>query len=147
MKKFVALCILAFLAMGAKAQSSDSVADLRIQIQDVRTNNGVIYVVLYNTPIGFPNETDKARGFFSITAVEAPITTLDLDGVDYGEYVVLVIHDERRYGMPPIQRTEVPKQPFGFSNLYSIPFFMPKWEKVAFKIDQPEVIMDVKMLY
>jgi|GEM_PF-4837088 len=147
MKKLVISLCLIFVCFLGWSQPNDSTAELRIQIQDVRTNNGQIYVILYNTPIGFPQETEKARGFYAISSVSTPVSTLDLDGINYGEYALLVVHDERRVGMPSIQRTEVPKLPFGFSNLYSLPFFMPKWEKVVFTLDKPEVIMDVKMLY
>lgn len=147
MKKLFPLLLLLVIPFFTKAQSAESVAKVRIQVKDVRTNNGEIFIILYNTPIGFPNETGKARGIFTIAAVESPVSVLDLDGIDYGEYVIMAIHDENRRGIPAIKRTEIPRLPFGFSNLYTLPFFMPKWEKVAFTIDKPEVVMDVKLLY
>lgn len=148
MKKFLLLSLFCLItAISYSQDTTRSIAEVKINVTDVRSNNGVIYVLVYESPIGFPHETNFARGLFVINVLETPTSSLELEGLPYGDYVFLVIHDQTRSGFPQINRTQVPRQAFGISNVFKLPFFMPKWDEAKVTIDQPEMVFDIKLFY
>lgn len=149
MKKILILTlfILFSLLSFSQEEKENTSAEVKINISKVMSNNGIIYVLVYESPIGFPNETNFARGLYSINVLSTPTSTLELDGLPYGDYVFLVIHDQTRTGFPQISRTQIPRQPFGISNVFKLPFFMPKWDDAKVTIDQPEMVLDIALFY
>ncbi len=149
MKKIFILSLFCLFSVFSFSQEKieNATAEVKINISKVMSNNGVIYVLVYESPIGFPHETNFARGLYAINVLTTPTSSLELDGLPYGDYVFLVIHDQTRSGFPQISRTQIPKQPFGISNVFKLPFFMPKWDDAKVTINQPEMVLDIALFY
>ena len=113
------------LALGAA--SAAAAADLTVEIDGLRSDDGVIMLGLYDTaeafdmalkhyeqPDGFIKDTGRVLG--AAIRVDTGIRRTTLTGLKAGKYAIILFHDENQDGRLDKNFLGVPTEGFGFSN-------------------------------
>jgi len=119
------VCLL-FISLTGLAQQSGT---LTIEAMGFENANGVAVVQLFREHDEIPEQPfRKATG--AIVTNESIVT---LSNIPYGEYAVILFHDENANGTLD-HKFGFPNEPMGFSNEWSLSLFsgMPTFKKLKF---------------
>ena len=72
--------------------------ELKLIINDIETNSGVVQVLIFNQADGFPEQSKKAYKALSIPVINSSAQTT-IKGLPPGDYAVSVFHDEDADGV------------------------------------------------
>ncbi|WP_420150671.1 DUF2141 domain-containing protein [Spirosoma sp.] len=104
--------------------------NLKVEIQNVQTLTGSVFVALFkagsNFPVGKPTEGKK------VDATSHSVQTTF--SVEPGEYAVAVFHDENGNGEMDKRVFGIPKEPYGFSNNFRPKMSAPKFSDCQFTV-------------
>ena len=117
-------------------------ADLKIEVQGIASSTGQLRVALYRAE-GFPHEEDAlAVQALSITGPEMSVTFGDLTP---GRYAVIAYHDEDGNGRMNRFLGMIPTEPYGLSNNPTLSG-PPKFEQAAVSVEEPESVIEVRLV-
>jgi uncharacterized protein (DUF2141 family) len=127
MTAFVALA--AWLAASTLAEP----AKLTIRVEKLRSDDGRVFVALYDSERGFPGDPKSA-----LRKAEARIVgraaTVELDGLPPGTYAAAVVHDENGNGALDTGWLGIPKEGIGASNGAQRRFGPARFADAAFRL-------------
>ncbi|KEO74142.1 hypothetical protein EL17_08355 [Anditalea andensis] len=115
-----------------------------IQIQGLRNADGVATVALYEKDNHLSEDDVKATFKSTIKNNSAVIMTKPLD---YGNYSVVVLHDENNNGKMDYNIVRMPKEGVGFSNNPKIGLSKPSFEATKVTLGEKEKKITIKMIY
>lgn len=113
----------------AFAQSS---ATLKVKIQDIESDEGMLRVGLYDSA---QNWLEKALKSQSSTIVDGKCEVV-FDNVPYGAYGISVYHDENNNGKMDKYLGFYPKENYACSNQAPAKYGPPEWKDAKFIINQ-----------
>ena len=90
-------------------------AQLKVEVQDARNDEGLIRVALWAGAKGFPREVTMAKQRRQGKPVSRRVV-LEFADLTPGRYVVTAIHDENSNGKLDANFVGIPKERYGFSN-------------------------------
>lgn len=111
--------------------------ELRINLGNVTSLNGDLFVALFEPDSGFPSNSAG-----SLRNIIAPIDSgspFIIDSLPAGDYAISLFHDRNRDGKLNTNFMGIPKEPFGFSNNPRIMFGPPSFKDSKFSIKENEV--------
>lgn len=73
--------------------AEENQATVSINVSNIDNDTGQIVAFLFSSSDGFPMDADKAI-YTEVTPIENGTAIITLDSIDYGNYALLVIHDE-----------------------------------------------------
>lgn len=119
---------------------------LILELTDLRNETGLINVALFNSPDGFPSDSDKAvrSGCFSITDLPLMIQFTDLP---YGQYAATVHHDENMDAQLNCNALGIPKEGIGFSGNPKIWKGVPPFQRTVFEFTPGNTVLSITMKY
>jgi len=110
MRTFFLVIIIAFFAQVASAQTYRITVNIA-----VHSNNGKVFVELYNNFDGYPADHEKAyRKVFA--SIKNDTSTVAFDSIPAGEYAVACYHDENDNGKLDVNFLGIPAEGVGASN-------------------------------
>ena len=121
-------------------------ARLTLEIEKLRNQQGTVYVALFNSAEGFPNDGDKAIMADSYPISEVPLN-IAIDDLPFGAYAITVFHDENDDGKLNKGLMGVPKEGFGFSDNPRILTGAPSFEKASVEFTPENTRMKIKIKY
>lgn len=136
MKKTI-ISLMACMALGA---SSALAQDLNVNISDVHAGKGTLRVAVFNE-----------EGYMSSVVTSALVEARSKNAVVVfknlkpGTYAVAVIQDEDNDGALNKGMFGIPSEPFGFSNLTSMPMGTPSFEDTSFELKE-DTTVKIKMI-
>lgn len=119
---------------------------LRVEIADLRNDEGHVLGTLYDGPEGFPRDSDKAcrSGRVEIRDRQA---AFEFEGLSPGRYAVALLHDENDDGKLNTNRLGIPTEGIGLSNVEKLKLKVPTFEDAAFDYTGGDQTVIVKVLY
>nr|WP_299389215.1 DUF2141 domain-containing protein [Allomuricauda sp.] len=123
---------LSFFLCASHAMVAQEKATIRVQIQDVKSDEGMLRVGLYNTA---ENWLEKVYASESTTIVNGTCEVL-FEDVPYGVYAISVYHDENNNGKMDKYLGFFPKENYACSNQAPANYGPPKWNDAKFTINQ-----------
>ncbi|WP_420400138.1 DUF2141 domain-containing protein [Flagellimonas sp.] len=120
--------ILCMLSIG----SAQSTATLKVQIQDIESDEGMLRVGLYDSAQNWLEKTFKSK---SSTIVNGKCEVV-FEDVPYGEYAISVYHDENNNGKMDKYLGFYPKENYACSNQAPAKYGPPEWKDAKFTISQ-----------
>ncbi len=90
MKKLTLLCILVLVS---PVFAQDFPATVTVNISNLRNDDGQVVVLLFSSSDGFPMDQDKALQIETMP-IEHGVAIVTFTDLSYGDYALLVIHDE-----------------------------------------------------
>lgn len=115
------IVLISFLA-GANAYSQHK---LTVTISNIQSNDGELYVGLFNDEDKFP-EKDKTYKYVIVQAVKGSVS-VSFDVPD-GSYAISVFHDANENGLLDTNFLGAPSEYYGFSNNARSLFSAPKFK-------------------
>jgi uncharacterized protein (DUF2141 family) len=111
--------------------------DLTLVVDGVRNTRGVIGVLLFNSPEGWPEHV--ASAFISVAVpAQAPVTVMTIHDLPAGVYAIVVLHDEN--SNMKLDRTWFgkPKEQWGMSNNPRFFLSAPSFDSARFTLAASE---------
>ena len=116
--------------------------EIKLLINDTKTNSGVIRALIFNQADGFPEEPGKAIKAISIPVKNsaAEITIKDLPA---GDYAISLFHDEDGDGVLKKNSLGLPIDSYGFSNNPTLYFGPPSFSKCKVTLKDAPVLVKI----
>jgi uncharacterized protein (DUF2141 family) len=114
--------------------------NLTITVQNLKNNNGLLTVELYNSKEKFLKTAYKSDS----VAIKSNTALVTFIGIPKAEYTVMVYHDENNNGKLDKNFIGMPKEPVACSNNAKGFMGPPKYEDVKFTITADKKI-NIKM--
>lgn len=121
------------LALAAFAPSAFA-ADLKIQIDGLRSASGTVLLDLHNDSSAFPREAAKAVRQVRIK-VSGPSVSTTVKNLPNGVYAFTFLHDENGNGRLDTNGLGIPTEGVGFSNDPTIGLSAPSFQRCSFSIE------------
>ncbi|MEX0363634.1 MAG: DUF2141 domain-containing protein, partial [Allomuricauda sp.] len=112
--------------------SAQSTATLKVQIQDIESDEGMLRVGLYDSAQNWLEKTFKSK---SSTIVDGKCEVV-FDDVPHGAYGISVYHDENNNGKMDKYLGFYPKENYACSNQAPAKYGPPEWKDAKFTINQ-----------
>ncbi|HEY6490704.1 MAG: DUF2141 domain-containing protein [Terracidiphilus sp.] len=138
-------------APGAAAYASDSAEQsctLRIHAEGLRNTKGVVGVLLFRSPDGWPEDVHKSiyEGASPI-AHGAQDATVTMESVARGDYGIVVLHDENKNMKLDKNMFGWPKEGFGFANNPHVGIGPPSFRQAVLHVACPVTEATVRIQY
>lgn len=127
---FQLLLILSLFLTDDSGASSPKKTSLKIEIQNIKTVKGSVFIALFKAGSEFP--TGKPTEGKKVDATGQSVQTTF--SVEPGEYAVAVFHDENGNGKMDKGMFGIPKEPYGFSNNFRPKMSAPKFSDCQFTV-------------
>lgn len=132
-----------FLVLGTSS-SQNSIHELTLTVNNISNSNGVIRVLLFQGPEGFPDQAKFAIQSASIKIInKTAIHTFK--NLPEGTYAISLFHDSQNTGKLRTNSFGIPKDGYGFSNNVAGIIGSPSFEKAAFKLTKDVKNIDIKL--
>lgn len=124
------------------AQSAYS-ASLDINVHGLTSQSGVLNVSIWKNVKGFPKKSEDAVALKTMPVVGQDMT-VRFDGLEQGQYAVMVYHDLNSNGKLDMGLMG-PKEPYGLSNNFRSKFGPPNFEDCAVNISDKMQVIDIRV--
>lgn len=132
------------IALLASLPGAMPVADLHIEVANLRSAKGMIRICLTADPKNFPACIDDTRAV--TRSVPATATAITFGALPQGDYAFAVIHDEN--GNNKLDTMfGIPREGFGFSRNPAITFGPPRFTAARFTLGSDADKQQVRMKY
>lgn len=132
------------LAMAPLLVGAVPVATLKVDVDALRNQRGIIRLCLTAAADNFPRCVDDERAVSR--SVPATMRSLAYDGLPPGGYAVAVIHDENGNGKLDTF-AGIPREGFGFSRNPRIAFGPPSFSDARFTLPREGDAQSIRMRY
>lgn len=119
-------------------------SELRLVVSNLKNNQGVVRVLLFNGENGFPNSHEKSF----ISASEVIVNnkaTFSFKGIPTGNYAISVFHDSQKTGYLRKNILGIPKDDYGFSNNATGNFAPPSFDKAKFRVSKETIEVNIRI--
>lgn len=138
---FILLSALSLFLSGGEPIESPKKANLQVEIHNVRTLKGDVYVALFNAKNAFPEGKPLEGKKLEVTDKSVHTTF----SVEPGDYAVAVYHDENGNGKMDKRMFGIPKEPYGFSNNFRPTMSAPKFSDCSFSVGNSGKSVSIKL--
>lgn len=115
-----------------------------IQVEALRNSDGVVTVALYEEDGHLSEHDVRAEFQGSISHQKSTIIT---DEIPFGEYSMVVIHDENNNGRMDFNLVKMPKEGLGFSRNPKIGLSKPSFEETKVILNSDEKKLTIRLKY
>ena len=127
---------------------TEATSTLTLNITGIRNAKGKIGVVLFRDGKGFPSDVTYAvaarQGAIDPQTLTAKVV---FEKLAQGVYAAAVLHDENLTGKMEFDSQGIPQSGYGISNNPDTTQGPPTPEQAIFPVKQPEVTIEIKMVY
>lgn len=129
------LLVILFLIITAQA------ADIIITVKNIKSNDGVLNVGMWDSKETFTNEKKVLFG----TRVPANIPTkkVTISDLKPGKYAISVFHDKNKNQKLDRNLLGIPQEPYGFSNDARGAFGPPKFEQAQIEVGDTDQNIEI----
>ncbi|MDO7173954.1 DUF2141 domain-containing protein [Mariniflexile sp. AS56] len=141
MKNLIKIIFLSLFSVIALSAQESKQNDVTVVISNLDSNNGKVFVALYNS-----KSTFLAKGIKSgIKKIENNSCTITFKDVPNGTYAVSMFHDENDNRKFDTIIFGIPKEDYGCSNNAKGFMGPPKWEDAKFQINNESIIQQIRL--
>jgi uncharacterized protein (DUF2141 family) len=121
---------------------------LRVHVDNLRNANGVVGVLLFTSPGGWPEDVSKSFRHEAVPIAdgERRVTVL-FDGIPSNDYGVVALHDENKNMKLDKNMFGFPKEGFGFANNPRIGFGPPGFRQALVHVTCPAAETEIHVVY
>jgi uncharacterized protein (DUF2141 family) len=117
---------------------------LTLKVTNIKNDEGLVRVLLFQGEAGFPDETAKAFKSASVK-IENGNATVDFGAISEGTYAISLYHDSQNTGKLRTNALGIPRDGYGFSNDVMGMFGPPSFDKAAFKVTAGKNNVSIKL--
>ncbi|GAB3976330.1 hypothetical protein GCM10028806_35630 [Spirosoma terrae] len=136
---FVLLSALSLLLVGKEPSTSPQKTTLSVEIQNVRTQKGAVFIAIFKPDGSFPDGKafDGKQVAVKGERLEATFS------VEPGDYAIAVFHDANDNGKLDKGIFGIPKEPYGFSNNFRPKMSAPSFKDCQFSVSGKEKTISI----
>lgn len=138
--KSLILFVLSVTPIEYNAQNSDSGQSIIVNVLNVKSNLGQVYIGLYNSEETFLKHLFKGQ----IVEIKENQCQVVFTNIPQGEYAISIYHDVNGNHKLDTNFLGVPKEAYAFSNNAKGFMGPPKWKDVKFKMESHTSYHDLK---
>ncbi len=143
--KIILTLLIVFGLLFSQALFAEEEINLTIRVEGFRNNKGHCHLLIFDSPIGFPeSDTDAFLSFTLPIESEAAIFNLSIPS---GIYAFSILHDENSNNKMDKYWYGKPKEGFGISNNPTVKRRQPKFDEAAVDLSKNNKELTVKMIY
>ena len=137
------LMVLSFTQPSISNEKDMKEGSIAVDITGIETKKGQIIFMLFNNEDGFPREVDKA---YQKAAVKdfGTSASYTFENLPYGDYAVVVFHDENANDDIDTNFVGFPKEPVGASNMTKMG--RPNFGKCTVSLNAPVLKLSLKFI-
>jgi len=132
MRKLQSFCLIA-LVLGCLAFKGEEKYTLTVNIENIKTAEGYVLLILFKGEDGFPSDSDKAYAYDGCE-VKGNQVSLVFKDLPAGTYAIAALHDANSNGKMDTNILGIPKEDFGASNDAVARFGPPKYKDAKFEV-------------
>lgn len=132
------------LAMSVLFDINQNQTTLSLKVTEVKSDQGLVRVLLFKGETGFPEDEAKAYKSASVKIKDGK-AVVDFGPVPEGTYALSVFHDSQNTGKLRTNAFGIPRDGYGFSNDSMGTFGPPSFEKAAFKVTAGKNNVSIKL--
>jgi uncharacterized protein (DUF2141 family) len=123
---------------------------VRVEVDNLRNAKGVVGVLLFTSPEGWPEDSAKS---FRGEAVSIPEgnrnrkATVEFDNIPPGDYGVVALHDENKNMKLDKNMFGWPKEGFGFANNPRVSLGAPDFRQALLHVACPATETEIHIIY
>jgi uncharacterized protein (DUF2141 family) len=140
----LALAILA--AGGAPVPESDARGTVVVSVEALRSRAGSVRVKLVASAEGFPGSDAHVVARRRLP-VDGPAARVVFSDVPFGDYALVVLHDEDDDATLDRNVLGIPAEGLGFSSGARVRFGPPSFEDARFTLAEPELEIEIEVRY
>ncbi|WP_338874986.1 DUF2141 domain-containing protein [Spirosoma sp. SC4-14] len=137
----ILLSVLSFFLANEDPTKSPKKTSLKVDVHNVRTSQGAVYVALFRADNSFPD--GKPMDGRRLDAIEKRVEATF--SVEPGDYAIAVFHDENGNGKLDKRIFGIPKEPYGFSNNFRPTMSAPKFKDCKFTVGEGGKTISIKL--
>jgi uncharacterized protein (DUF2141 family) len=139
----------AFTASGVSARSeAETGCTLRIHVDGLRNQSGVIGAAIFKSPDGWPDDMRKSLHHWPTPIPSgAHGITAQIDSLPAADYGVVVIHDENSNRKLDRNFVGIPKEGFGFANNPRVVLTAPSFQAARLHVACPATDTTIHLIY
>ena len=132
---------------GVIAGQTSSCPGIHVRILNIRNGIGTVDCALFDSPNGFPR--DVLHSAMRLVVMKVPNTEArcDFEGIPWGTYALVVLHDENMNGKIDTNWVGIPKEGYGFSNNAKVSFGAPSFSDTSFAYDGETLNLTITLRY
>lgn len=138
----IRLVLLTFVILTTQCVWAQEKSRLTLKVEGTLSENGKLRAALFDSPDGFPDSLQNGQQMVS-EKVTGDTSRLIFDAVPFGEYAVVVFHDENNNGILDKNSKGIPLEPIGVSNNAKMKLGPPKFDRCAFEINDINHLVEV----
>ena len=156
MKSSARIAALFALAIGAQlnacpapvVEASPHGCILRIGADGLRNAKGVVGVVLFTSPAGWPEDVSKSFRHDAASIADGERNaTVEFKDIPPGDYGVVALHDENGNMKLDKNMFGIPKEGFGFANNPPVGFGPPAFRRALLHVACPSTEGEIHIIY
>lgn len=120
-------------------------SELLINIEDIRSVEGKIAILVFDQANGFPGNAQNAI-VNRVVDVTALTMNINLGQLPQGNYAIAIIHDKNSNKQFDKNMLGIPKEPFGFSNTERVYFGPPSFAEASIFLSQKSSRIRIRLL-
>lgn len=134
------------IALSLLPTQKECKSNLTVKILGIKNKQGQIFLSLFNSQQGFPNNGNKAIETYCIEVTDTQ-ETVNFPNLEPGSYAVAVFHDENNDEALNVNCLGIPIEGFGFSNNPRILKGIPKFEDSTVMVNDSNTNIEIKLKY
>jgi uncharacterized protein (DUF2141 family) len=156
MKSSARIAALFALAIGARlnvcpapvVEASQHSCILRIRADGLRNAKGVVGVLLFASPAGWPEDVSKSFRHDAASIADGERNaTVEFKDIPPGDYGVVALHDENKNMKLDKNMFGIPKEGFGFANNPPVGFGPPAFRRALLHVGCPSTEGEIHIIY
>lgn len=150
MKKIILLAVaLSLTASLAFAEKPDStrMGNITLTITDLKNSEGLVVIVLFDSPKGFPGKYKKAVRKKLVPLKDSSSVKVEFKELPFGTYAFVANHDENKNKKLDTNLLGIPSEGVGVSNDAKGSMGPPKFEDSKFELNKKQLELQFKIRY
>ncbi len=119
-------------------------AQIEVIIENIKTDNGTLYIALYKAGPDFPDKEKRLDG--GPVEIKDKKASIKFNNLLAGSYAISTHHDLNSNRKVDKNFLGMPKEPYGFSNNLYGPFGKPDYKKATISVrDDDSISIKIKL--
>lgn len=140
----IRLLLLSMVFSTTHVVSAQEKSRLTLNVEGTLSEDGKLRAALFDSPDGFPDSLQNGQQVVS-GKVNGDTSQLIFDAVPFGEYAIVVFHDENNNGLLDKNSKGIPLEPIGVSNNTKMKLGPPKFDRCTFEISTIDHLVEVSL--
>jgi uncharacterized protein (DUF2141 family) len=119
---------------------------LTIEVQNVKSDKGMVRIVLFDDDKGFPEDLKKSIKIINKKATKGKLL-FKIENLQPGTYAFALLHDENENGKMDYNMVGYPKEGWAVSNNAKPTLRAPRYEEAAFEFDKNKSKQEININY